>query len=375
MINQLIKKIKIDNCEYYIDLEAINIDQFLMFVNYNNIFYRFEYDLSLKSIVCLKIDGTNTIINDNIFIGYHLNNYLKILDNDKFSIFNNFSEIEYKNDKLIVLDNNELFFYDSQNYALFSISNYKINNLEMIYIDQSLNKIRLFEVQKRLNKLVKSNYEVLEIKLMGNEIHKLHLALNNENNYEKTEEILLQLKKLISDFKDKCQLVLNPNNQYYVKKKILNESRYFQIVFNNIFLLNFTKNVITLADIFGNFFIEKPSLLSLLNYRLFRVFILPYAELFLGAIELLSIEFYFERKIEIDQLKDEINIQNIYHDELIENYLDNSSNFFIKLFGLVINNFFKYTFEIFLFFSRQLIKIIFSPIFIVKNFFYNKYVC
>lgn len=373
MTNNYIRKIIINNCEYFLSLESIDVDQFIMYVKHQNILYKFNYNENLKNIICIQCDTNESVIDDIKFINYHLTNYLKILDNEKFSIFEDFNEIEYKGDKLIILDNNEMFFYDSQNFALFSIVNYKISKLEMIYLDNVLNKINFSNAQKRFNKLIKNNYEILEIKLIGNEIHKLNTALNKENNPENSEEILFQLRDILVEFNQKSQLLISSNNQYYVKKKILNESRYFQIVFNNLFLLFFAKNMISLTKIFGELFIEKQGLIFLFLYRFSYAFILPIAELILGAIELLSINFYFERKIEIDQLKDDIEIECIIFEDLISDCLNNSKNIFTKLFGLLINNFFKYTFDLFLYFCRQIIKIFFQPIFAFKNYFYNKF--
>ena len=104
--------------------------------------------------------------------------------------------MQYDNNKLIIVNDSLSYFFESSHEILYEINNYKITSVKLIYDEFSEKKIDYNRSYKKFVKLVKYNYDLLELIFLKLEIENLNLMINSLDDQDQIEELIANINQL-----------------------------------------------------------------------------------------------------------------------------------------------------------------------------------
>jgi hypothetical protein len=317
---------------------------------------------------CYEIinDNKKEIINKN-FIKNHLANFFSILDKENFSGIANCGIIDFESNKLIIVNHSSMYFYDNNCEILYEVKNYQIDSVKLLYHENSKKKIDYNKTYKKMLKLIRNNYDLLELYLLKIEIDSLNYAINQQRYNSKVEELILEVRNIQEYYNYKVNLCIDSKDRDYQYFRNNRDNRFFSIIFNDSWLFSFAKKMISFVELELYFYKAKPTILSLLFTKLANAFIIPLIDLTLGINEFFAFDQFYEKKLEIDD-------QRFKLSEIINNYqeLNNQlkiqkKNSFFSLCSNAIEFTFSYSFELAHFLLAEIFKIILKSNFLFKK--------
>jgi len=367
MTNIFFKKIELDGSNYFFDLWTIDRGFLSFLVKINKRIFEIKFDEENENFQCFeKINHEKFLIEDPDFIKYHVNNFSLIFDNQNLLYSNDENVINDKLNKLIVHSKNLMFFYDAKFDALFRVVNYQIFDIEVIYKEDSLANINFSKVQKNLNNLIKSSYDLLELMLIKIDINGLKFAIDNSQDEELINELELEFKKYSQQYYLKLSLANDIRNCSGSQEIFLKNLNYFRIVFSNSQSFKIGKFFCNIFIICHQIFKNKNNLANLILARILNSLMLPIISIMFEIADLLTADYYYEKKFEINN---EINkIQNLVDDfEVLveENYPKNSFNY--AVYNLV-DILMIYSIDLIVFFFAQIYHFLKQPIDRLKKY-------
>ena len=358
-----LKSFEIDNIEYIFDLKHFNYGKihFLIKDDLNNFFEIYHSDED-NLFLCDKVDDVKGVkrIKDNDFILSHIKKFSTLFSNDEIYYQEEDNFIEDNSNKLIVYSKDVMFFYSNKFDALFKVFKYKILDIELIYQENSLEKIDYSEAQKDLNELIKNNYDLLEIKLIKLDISNLENAIQDCDDEELCNELEIDLKKQSDQYLLKLSIARDMRNCNGLHEVFLKNMSYLHVTFNNSLTFKIGKFIGHIFAIQNLFLKSNPSILKLIFSRIANSILLPLNTLFFELSDLLTADFYHEKKFEINN---EIDKNSNVLDEF---YATSESlcqkNKFNKLIYETVDIFLTYTIDIFCFIIGEIYYFIKLPV-------------
>ncbi|MFM7620111.1 MAG: hypothetical protein ACKO47_00710, partial [Alphaproteobacteria bacterium] len=318
MTLKYLKSFRVDNFDFIVDLRHFDKGEinFLVKDDFENLF-EIYYSEEENNFLCYQSKGEEDVvqIDDQDFVLDCIRKFSTIFSNKEiyYERENNF--IEDDQNKLIIYNKDIMYFYESKNDILFKVFKYKIIDVELIYLEQSIAKINFKKAQKSLNNLIKSNYDLLEIKLIKFDIDNIKDAIQNSgDDQELCCELEIDLKKLSNEYLLKLSMARDSRNCSSLNEVYLKNMNYFRIVFNNSLSFrigNFFGHIFLIQNIF---FKSNPNLFNLVLSRIANSVLLALSGLFFELSDLLTADFYYEKRFEIG------NRLESYSDELNEFY-------------------------------------------------------
>jgi len=318
MILKYLKSFRVDNFDFIVDLRHFDKGEinFLVKDDFENLF-EIYYSEEENNFSCYQSKGEEDVvqIDDQDFVLDCIRKFSTIFSNKEiyYERENNF--IEDDQNKLIIYNKDIMYFYESKNDILFKVFKYKIIDVELIYLEQSIAKINFKKAQKSLNNLIKSNYDLLEIKLIKFDIDNIKDTIQNSgDDQELCCELEIDLKKLSNEYLLKLSMARDSRNCSSLNEVYLKNMSYFRIVFNNSLSFrigNFFGHIFLIQNIF---FKSNPNLFNLVLSRIANSVLLALSGLFFELSDLLTADFYYEKRFEIG------NRLESYSDELNEFY-------------------------------------------------------
>jgi hypothetical protein len=367
MHQESIRNFIVNEQEYFINLEDIDDGLFGFKIQINNSIYDFVYDDILHHFKCLEIlNYQSSEIFNKEFIDYHVTNFFTIFDRKKFLGIGDENIIEFEDNKLILSNDDKMFFFDNSLQILYEVEDYYLSLVKLIYEKNSTKRINYVKSQKKLNNLIKFNYDLLELKLLKIEINNLYLHLQHSSEEELVNELNIELKKLEQEYKLKLISALDARNHDYQKNNRKFNTRYFSIIFNNSWLFRVSKKLINFIEIEYYLYKSLPTLYILFFSKIFNAFLVPIIDLMLGITNFMSFNYYYEKKIEIDEQREKLaEIIHNFHAITKEQQLQNGILF--KLFSNFIDFIFLYSFEMIYFLLAEILSIFQRPIYLFKK--------
>jgi len=367
MPKESIRNFFINDQEYFINLEEIDIGVIRFDIKINNLLYEFVYDDHLRGFKCYEVlEGLSKKIFNEDFISYHVDNFFKIFNKNTFFEIPDENIIDFEGNKLILSNDDEMFFFDDSSQILYEMLNYNISSVKLIYTYNSSKKINYTKSQKKLNNLIKFNYDLLELKLLKIEINNLNLYLQQIGDDELADELKIELKKLENEYKLKLisSLDLRNHSDQNSKRKI--NSKYFTIIFNNSWLFKTSKKLINLVEIEYYLYKSHPVFYIYFLGKFLNALLVPLIDLMLGITGLMAFNYYYEKKIEIDEQREKL--AEIIHDfNIITENQKKSKNSILKFFYNLVDFVFLYSFEMVYFLATEILSIFKRPIFFIKK--------
>jgi hypothetical protein len=367
MYQESIRKFIVNEQEYFVNLEEIDGGQFGFKIQINNSTYDFVYDNVLCNFKCFEILGckSNEIFNRE-FIAYHVKNFFIIFDRKNFFGIKDSKIIEFEGNKLILSDDNKMFFFDNSLQILYEVENYSLSFVKLIYENNSSKRINFVKSQKKLNNLIKFNYDLLELQLLKIEINNLYLHIQQSSEEELVNELNNELKKLEKEYSRKLISSLDLRNHSYNQNNRKFNTRYFSIIFNNSWLFRVSKKLINFIEIEYYLYKSLPTLYILFFSKIFNAFLVPMIDLMLGITNFMSFNYYYEKKIEIDEQREKL-AEIIHNFHLITKEQQLQSGICFKLFSKIIDFVFLYSFEMIYFLLSEILSIFQKPIYLFKK--------
>jgi hypothetical protein len=354
-----VRKFKINNQEYLIKLDDINNGNYSFFLNLNNCIYDFVYEKkSLDSFKCYEVLNDNKIeIFNKDFIKNHLTNFFSIFDKVKFSGINPKEIIEYDNNKLIIINDSLSYFFEGSHEILYEINNYKITSVKLIYDEFCEKKIDYNRSYKKFVKLVKYNYDLLELIFLKLEIENLNLMINSLDDHDQIEELIAKINQLKKEYNLKLNSSLDSHNHDYQYYKNNRNNRFFSVVFNDSWCFNLAKKMINIVELSFYFYKIKPKISTFLITKISNGFLIPIIDLMFGITEFMAFEQFYEKKLEIDDERSKLlKILNDYQ-ELNDHIISQENNLTFKFISKSTDFIFAYTIELAHFFTAEILNI------------------
>lgn len=153
MTLKYLKSFRVDNLNFIVDLRHFDKGEinFLVKDDFENLF-EIYYSEEENNFLCYQSKGEEDVvqIDDQDFVLDCIRKFSTIFSNKEiyYERENNF--IENDQNKLIIYNKDIMYFYESKNDILFKVFKYKIIDVELIYLEQSIAKINF----KRLKKVL-----------------------------------------------------------------------------------------------------------------------------------------------------------------------------------------------------------------------------
>lgn len=361
------KKIELGNIEYIFDLWAIDRGFLNFFVKINERIFDIKFNEKEDNFLCFEVsDKEQTPIEDDDFVKYHVNNFSLIFNNENLLYSSEENLISNNLNKLIVYSKNLMFFYDAKFDALFRFVNYQVADIEIIYKEDSLKNINFSKVQKNFNNLVKSSYDLLELKLIKLDMNNLKTAIDNCEDDELINELELEYKKFSQQYHLKLSLAKDIRNCSGSQDIFLKNLNYFRIIFSNSKSFKAGKLMCNFFAICNQYFVGKINFLNLIFARILNSILLPIISFLFEISDLLTADYYYEKRFEINNEIDKILKMTEDFELLVEqNYSKNSLRYSIYN---SIDFLITYTIDLSVFFISEVYYLIKQPINRFKKF-------
>ena len=367
MRQESIRNFIVNEQEYFINLEEIDGGVFGFKIQINNSIYDFIYDNVLYNFKCLEIlDYKSSEIFNKEFIDYHVKNFFTIFDKKNFFGIKDSNIIEFEDNKLILGNDNKMFFFDNSLQIVYEVENYILSFVKLIYENNSLKRINFDKSQKKLNNLIKFNYDLLELKLLKIEINNLYLHIQQSSEEELVNELKTELKKLEQEYSLKLISALDLRNHSYNQNNRKFNTRYFSIIFNNSWLFRVSKKLINFIEIEYYLYKSLPTLYVLFFSKILNAFLVPIIDLMLGITNFMSFNYYYEKKFEIDEQREKL-AEIIHNFHVITKQRQLQSGIYFKFFSKIIDFIFLYSFEMIYFLLAEILSIFQKPIYLFKK--------
>lgn len=361
------KKVELGNIEYFFDLWAIDNGFLNFLVRINDRIFEIKFNENEDHFLCFeKNNQEKTLVEDVDFIKYHVNNFSLIFNNENLLYSSEENLISNNLNKLIVYSKNLMFFYDAKFDALFRVVNYNVTDIEIIYKEDSLRNINFSKVQKNFNNLVKSAYDLLELKLIKLDMNNLKTAIDSCEDEELANELELEYKKFSQQYHLKLSLANDIRNCSGSQDIFLKNLNYFRIIFSNSRSFKTGKLMCNFFAICNQYFVGKVNFLNMIFARILNSILLPIISFLFEISDLLTADYYYEKRFEISNEIDKILKMTEDFELLVEqNYPKNSLRYLIYN---SIDFLLTYTIDLSVFFISEIYYLIKQPINRFKKF-------
>lgn len=361
------KKVELGNIEYFFDLWAIDTGFLNFLVKINERIFDIKFNEKGNNFLCFEKKNQEKIpVEDVDFIKYHVNNFSLIFNNENLLYSSEDNLINNNLNKLIVYSKNLMFFYDAKFDALFRVVNYKVTDIEIIYKENSLKNINFVKVQKNFNNLVKSSYDLLELKLIKLDMNNLKTAIDSCEDEELANELELEYKKFSQQYHLKLSLANDIRNCSGSQDIFLKNLNYFRIIFSNSKSFKIGKLICNFFVISNHYLITKDNFLSLILARILNSTLLPIISFLFELSDLLTADYYYEKRFEISNEIDkilkmtedfELFVEQKYFKDYLRSSIYNSIDFILT-----------YSIDLSIFFISEIYYLIKNPINRFKKF-------